>query len=198
MEPLEFMQRLAALVPRPRLHLIRFHGVLAPNARLRSAIISRAPVNANDKLADHAPLPSVPGRISWAQLLKRVFDIDLEHCPLRWHLEDHHRYRRSQRDRQDPNASRLARPSTTSITGAALRSIQPPDPKRTPHLVQIPEPTTPYGPRSRETAKVLKFGTRADEWPENSPILDRDSVSGQATTRVSAYVKLPLPLVDSV
>jgi hypothetical protein len=28
--PLEFMQRLAALVPRPRLHLIRFHGVLTP------------------------------------------------------------------------------------------------------------------------------------------------------------------------
>ena len=27
MSPLEFMQRLAALVPRPRLHLIRFHGV---------------------------------------------------------------------------------------------------------------------------------------------------------------------------
>ena len=33
MEPLEFMERLAALVPRPRLHLIRFHGVLAPNAK---------------------------------------------------------------------------------------------------------------------------------------------------------------------
>jgi hypothetical protein len=30
MSPLEFMQRLAALVPRPRLHLIRLHGVLAP------------------------------------------------------------------------------------------------------------------------------------------------------------------------
>ncbi|MBA3590835.1 transposase [Methylibium sp.] len=29
MSPLAFMQRLAALVPRPRLHLIRFHGVLA-------------------------------------------------------------------------------------------------------------------------------------------------------------------------
>jgi len=29
MSPLEFMQRLAALVARPRLHLIRFHGVLA-------------------------------------------------------------------------------------------------------------------------------------------------------------------------
>ena len=32
MSPLEFIQRLAALVPRPRLHLIRFHAVLAPNA----------------------------------------------------------------------------------------------------------------------------------------------------------------------
>ena len=39
MAPLEFMQRLAALVPRPRLHLIRFHGVLAPNAKLRGKII---------------------------------------------------------------------------------------------------------------------------------------------------------------
>ena len=33
------MQRLAALVPRPRLHLIRFHGVLAPHAKLRAAIV---------------------------------------------------------------------------------------------------------------------------------------------------------------
>jgi len=39
MEPQEFMQRLAALVPRPRLHLIRFHGVLAPNAKLLGAVI---------------------------------------------------------------------------------------------------------------------------------------------------------------
>ena len=37
MSPLEFMQRLAALVPRPRLHLIRFHGVMAPNARAARA-----------------------------------------------------------------------------------------------------------------------------------------------------------------
>jgi hypothetical protein len=58
--PLEFIQRQAALVPRPRLHLIRFHGVLAPNAKLR------------------APPTSAPER---AQLLKRLFDLDLEHCP---------------------------------------------------------------------------------------------------------------------
>jgi hypothetical protein len=44
MSPLEFVQRLAALVPRPRLHLVRFHGVLAPNARLRPDIIPNVPV----------------------------------------------------------------------------------------------------------------------------------------------------------
>ena len=40
--PLEFMQRLAALVPRPRLHLTRFHGVLAPNAKLRAMVVNDA------------------------------------------------------------------------------------------------------------------------------------------------------------
>ena len=39
MTPLEFLQRLAALIPRPRLHLIHFHGVLALNAALRAQIV---------------------------------------------------------------------------------------------------------------------------------------------------------------
>jgi hypothetical protein len=43
MSPLEFMQRLAALVPRPRLHLIRLHGVLAPNTKLRSLVVPQQP-----------------------------------------------------------------------------------------------------------------------------------------------------------
>ena len=83
MSPLEFMQRLAALVPRPRLHLIRFHGVLAPNAKLRALVVPHEPV-------PHAALPAECEatcahrrlvRLSWAKLLKRVFDLDLEHCP---------------------------------------------------------------------------------------------------------------------
>ena len=47
MSPLEFMQRLAALVPRSRLHLIRFHGVLAPSfttsAKLRALVVPQEP-----------------------------------------------------------------------------------------------------------------------------------------------------------
>jgi putative transposase len=83
MSPLEFMQRLAALAPRPRPHLIRFHGVLAPNAKLRAEIIPSEPANANASSADHgdAPPPSPLARMSWARLLKWVLDIDIEQCP---------------------------------------------------------------------------------------------------------------------
>ena len=81
MAPLEFMQRLAALVPRPRLHLIRFHGVLAPNAKLRREIVPSPPEQATAPACDHAQ--GAPARLSWARLLKRVFDIDIEHCPNR-------------------------------------------------------------------------------------------------------------------
>ena len=62
MAPLEFMQRLAALVSRPRLHQIpfdrlragRFHGVLAPNAKLRREIVPSPPAQATAPACDHA------------------------------------------------------------------------------------------------------------------------------------------------
>jgi hypothetical protein len=41
-EPLDFLARLAALVPRPRSHLIRYHGVLAANARHRRLLVPAA------------------------------------------------------------------------------------------------------------------------------------------------------------
>ena len=84
MSPLEFMQRLAALVPRPRLHLIRIHGVLAPNAKVRALVVPQVPEPAAQttqpaeceaNCAHHWPV-----RLRWAKLLKRVFEIDMEHC----------------------------------------------------------------------------------------------------------------------
>ena len=83
MSPPEFMQRLAALVPRPRLNLIRFHGALAPNAKIRSLITPGRPVIDNDSAVDphRASHHWTAGRMSWARLLKRVFDSDIEHCP---------------------------------------------------------------------------------------------------------------------
>jgi hypothetical protein len=37
LDPLDLMARLAALVPPPRMHLTRYHGVFAPHSRLRAA-----------------------------------------------------------------------------------------------------------------------------------------------------------------
>ena len=37
-EPLDFSIRLAALVPKPRMNLTRFHGVFAPNSRHRALV----------------------------------------------------------------------------------------------------------------------------------------------------------------
>ncbi|MEZ5659453.1 MAG: transposase [Burkholderiaceae bacterium] len=83
LSPIQLMQRLAALVPRPRLHLIRFHGVLAPNARLRARVVPGAPAPEHGEQGGEQDSgePSGPGRIGWARLLKRVFDIDMTHCP---------------------------------------------------------------------------------------------------------------------
>jgi hypothetical protein len=38
LSPFEFLDRLAALVPPPRKHRHRYHGVFAPNHKLRSAV----------------------------------------------------------------------------------------------------------------------------------------------------------------
>jgi len=37
-EPLDFISRLVALVPKPRVNLTRFHGVFAPNSKHRMQV----------------------------------------------------------------------------------------------------------------------------------------------------------------
>lgn len=80
LEPLDFMARLAALVPKPRVNLTRFHGVFAPNSALRKQITPKA----RSKLTAQSDKPKSPAQcrtaMTWAQRLKRVFNIDLETC----------------------------------------------------------------------------------------------------------------------
>jgi len=78
MAPMEFMPRLAALMPRKGLHLLGFHGVLAPNAKPRKAVVPAPPTAtalAHMGVCDHLPAGSAKGRMRWAQLLKRSIDI---------------------------------------------------------------------------------------------------------------------------
>jgi hypothetical protein len=90
MSPLEFMQLLAALVPRPRLHLTRYHGVLAPNVKLRVRVVPQGPpapghaateFEARAECEEAEPVRARPQRMGWARLLKRVFDIEMRRCP---------------------------------------------------------------------------------------------------------------------
>ena len=80
-EPLDFIARLAALVPRPRVNLTRYHGVLAPNHRWRAEVTPAGRGRGSRGTAQ--PERSAIERhaaMTWAQRLKRVFDIDVKSC----------------------------------------------------------------------------------------------------------------------
>jgi hypothetical protein len=77
LSPMEFMGRLAALVPKPRVNLTRFHGVFSPNSRLREYVAPTKP--AGDAEAENQPRNKAYS-MTWAQRLKRVFAIEIEKC----------------------------------------------------------------------------------------------------------------------
>jgi hypothetical protein len=85
-EPLDFIARLAALIPRPRVNLTRFHGVFAPNSKYRARVTPAkrgkgSTVSHTDKVSDETPTPAERrASMTWAQRLKRVFNIDIAIC----------------------------------------------------------------------------------------------------------------------
>ena len=79
-EPLVFVERLAALVPPPRMHQLTYHGVLAPGASWRSDIVP-APTRARRRSCDAQGGRVQPcHRYTWAELLQRVFAVDVLKC----------------------------------------------------------------------------------------------------------------------
>jgi len=79
MTPMELCERLASIVPRPRMHLTRFSGVFAPHYKFRAQVVLKSPAKVVMENASDKPSPS---RIHRAQLLKRVFGFDVEKCHL--------------------------------------------------------------------------------------------------------------------
>ena len=91
-EPVEFLAKLAALIPPPRKNLTRYHGVFAPNHAWRSRIVPTIPASVepeSPREESGTPKPSekrVPAtelarRLDWAALLMRVFAVDVLKCP---------------------------------------------------------------------------------------------------------------------
>jgi len=101
--PFEFLERLAGLVPPPRKHRHRYHGVFAPNHKLRRAVTALAIVNIGKRgqaaTGGHAVGRAVGGqptgccdtqakprshdtsRIGWAKLMARVGEEFPLECP---------------------------------------------------------------------------------------------------------------------
>ena len=83
-EPLDFIARLAALVPKPRVNLTRFHGVFAPNSKHRARVTPGKRGKGNKRRSEQGTEEHTPAErrasMSWAQRLKRVFGIDIETC----------------------------------------------------------------------------------------------------------------------
>jgi hypothetical protein len=107
LEPCEFLRRLAALVPAPYAHLIRYHGVFAGRSRWRARLPTPPNKNADLGMPLRAAIESELGKepdqhalaasstppagprtesrrrrhLPWAQLLRRVFFLDALTCP---------------------------------------------------------------------------------------------------------------------
>jgi len=77
LSPLELLEKLAALVPLPRVHLVRYAGCLAPHSTLRAAII---PTRRQQGVDGEETTTGTP-YWSWARLLGRVFGLDMSTCP---------------------------------------------------------------------------------------------------------------------
>jgi hypothetical protein len=79
--PLELMEKLAALVPRPRAHITRYHGLFAPHSAARRKIVKGKAAKENPSVTENTSSETkTESRMSWAKLLNRVFKVDITEC----------------------------------------------------------------------------------------------------------------------
>lgn len=71
-KPFELLARLASLVPPPRVHQVRYHGVLASASALREFVVPAGPRQKQTRTRKN---------YCWAELMQRAFEIDVLQCP---------------------------------------------------------------------------------------------------------------------
>jgi hypothetical protein len=94
LSPVQLLERLSRFVPPPRVHRNRYHGVLAPNAKLRPAVVAIgrpaadapdgdtwAPPPPAERRDEPVPPPTSRARIRWAVLLARIYEVLPLLCP---------------------------------------------------------------------------------------------------------------------
>lgn len=90
---IEFIEKLASIIPPSYRHQVNYYGCLSSHNKLRPKIVgSLARESTNDAssqqecqnhvgIVEESDSPSAPRYIPWAELLKRTFGIDLSICP---------------------------------------------------------------------------------------------------------------------
>ena len=83
-EPMVFLERLAALIPPPRVHQQTYHGVLAPSSSWRDEVVIPRPSPPHPLRSSTGDSSGAskrpPHRYLWSELMRRVFGIDVLRC----------------------------------------------------------------------------------------------------------------------
>jgi len=89
LEPMDLIARVCALIPPPRFHMVRYHGVLSSHAKVRAEVVPQREAAAAKQLVlferdtgvlDVLALEREPRRKPWAWLLRHVFQLDVSTC----------------------------------------------------------------------------------------------------------------------
>jgi hypothetical protein len=89
-DPAEFLARVIMHIPEPRRHLVRYYGTYSNVSRGKRRRQAEATIGAAPGHGEHAPSVRADGdcspdaralRRSWAQLIKRVYEVDPLLCP---------------------------------------------------------------------------------------------------------------------
>lgn len=79
LEPLDFLDKIAAFIPPPRKHRHHYHGVFAPNAPLRHLIAASAnqvPKNLVPPIVQETAKKISKVSLNWAKLIARIYEVN--------------------------------------------------------------------------------------------------------------------------
>jgi hypothetical protein len=88
-DPVELLERLASLTPRPRINLVLYYGVLSARSAWRSRLGRPDPAGPPERGGESIARPEAvatpsgraPSNLLWAQLMQRSFGFDVLACP---------------------------------------------------------------------------------------------------------------------
>ncbi len=81
LDPMEFLDRIAAFIPLPRRHRRHYHGVFAPNAPLRKMVRACAKRESFNPTCTRSTVEKTRrASLEWAEMIKRIYEIDPLQC----------------------------------------------------------------------------------------------------------------------